>query len=298
MKHTIRAFATAFAFVIASHTRNRLAVVLAVFFLPTWIWLVREVTYVGTLHFHLPALARDLSINSNHMNQTANALNAATLILGFMMFMATHKSGDLDRRLVLAGFPRGPLLCAKAAGMVLVSAAVGLYGATILMLLCPVRQPVALAMAATVACLVYGAIGIMLGMLLRGELEGMFLIIMTSLVDVSMQNPSVNASLDQPGLELLPLYAPQQLATAAVFTGTAPWSYALLGLCWFIVTCTAAWALFHVRTRSHSRRAEPAMPSPRTNLPAAVGGPAGAEEDREAGQEAASGAAVHDRGPD
>lgn len=263
MRHSVRAFGTAFALIVLSHARNRLALVLALFFLPTWIWLVRAVSYSATLHFHVPALARDLAANANHMNQLTGALNAATLIVGFMMFMTTHKSGDLDRRLVLAGYPRGPLLLAKAAGLVLIAVLMGLYCATVLTLLCPVRQPALLALSATVSCLVYGGIGIMLGAILRGELEGMFLIIMTSLVEVSMHNPSINPALDQPGLRLLPLYAPQQAATTAVFTDTFPWTYALRGLLWFGATCAAAWALFHTRTRAYPRQegSVPRMPT-------------------------------------
>lgn len=253
MRRVGQAFVTACWFALAGHVRNRLALVLAVFFIPAWIWLVRAVTYTTPVPFHVSALGGQLTANSNHMNQITAALNADTLIVGFMMFFTTFKAGEVDRRLVLAGFPRGLLLLAKAVGLVAVAAAMGLYCALFLCLFWPVQQPGLLAGALIVSGLVYGGIGIMLGSLLRGELEGLFLVIMISLVDVALQNPSVTPYSGQPGLWALPLHGPLQLSIAAGFTHAIPLRYLLHGLIWFAVACVISLAIFYVRTWSYPK---------------------------------------------
>ena len=269
-----QAFGTACWFTLVGHARNRLALVLAVVFVPTWIWLVRCVAVHAPVRFVVPAAGGRLTADTNHVMQITGALNAATVIVGFMMFMATFKAGELDRRLVLAGFPRGPLLLAKVAGLVVVSALMGLYCAALLWWSWPVQWPEMMVAAAVTAGLVYGGVGIMLGSVLRGELEGMFVVIMTSIVDLGLQNPSANPLMDQTGLSALPLYGSMQASLAAGFTPTVPPRYLGLGLVWFASTCTAGLALFWLRTRSYPKP-PPAnaqhlapLPSSRTAEPA------------------------------
>lgn len=58
----------------------------------------------------------------------------------------------------------------------------------------------------------------MLAALLRSELAGMFLVIMASFVDVSLQNPIANAGADSPVLRWLPTYGAMQSAVVAADT--------------------------------------------------------------------------------
>ncbi|MFI6689662.1 hypothetical protein [Streptomyces sp. NPDC050485] len=175
------------------------------------------------------------------------------MITGFMMFLATFKAGELDRRLVLAGYPRAQLLLAKIVALGLVAALLALYATVLLGLSWPVRQFWPLAASVYAAELVYGGIGIMLGALLRGELEGMFAVIMTSIVDLGLQSPALNPLANQPGLWALPMYGPMQVAIAAAFTGERPWGYLLFGLVWFAATSAVGLSVFCARTRTHGR---------------------------------------------
>ncbi|GKQ38483.1 ABC transporter permease [Streptomyces sp. A012304] len=253
MRRWWQAFGTGCWFALVGHARNRLAVVLAVGFLPTWIWLLRSVAVHTPVTFVVPAAGGRLSADTSHVMQITGALNAVTVIIGFMMFMATFKAGELDRRLVLAGFPRVPLLLAKVASLVITSVVVGLYCTVLLCWSWPVRQPAEMAAAVIAAGLVYGGLGIMLGSVLRGELEGLFVVIMTSIIDLGLQNPSANPLTDQAGLAALPLYGPMQTSLAAGFTSTVPPRYLGGALLWFVATCTAGLALFYLRTRSYPK---------------------------------------------
>ncbi|MGW1871599.1 hypothetical protein ACWCPS_39585 [Streptomyces mauvecolor] len=234
---------------------------LGLFFVPLWIWLVRSVAYAVPIRFRLNAVGHDVVVDANHLNQVSGALNAVTVITGFMMFFATFKAGELDRRLVLAGFPRAQLLLAKVAALVLVAAVLALYATVLLWLSWSVRQFWPLATSMYAANLVYGGIGIMLGALLRGELEGMFIVIMTSIVDLGLQSPALNPLANQPGLWILPMYGPMQVAIAAAFTDEWPLRHLMFGLAWCLATSAVGLSVFCSRTRTHGRTRQDRLPA-------------------------------------
>ncbi|WP_095851751.1 hypothetical protein [Streptomyces sp. Ag82_O1-15] len=99
--------------------------------------------------------------------------------------------------------------------------------------------------------LAYGGIGLLLGSLVRGELEGFFLIIMLSLVDTGLQNPVFNTLMDVAGVSALPLYGVHQLALSSALTPHIPWSHGLLSLTWS--AATGALALLVLDTHRPSR---------------------------------------------
>ncbi|MBQ0825440.1 hypothetical protein [Streptomyces tagetis] len=246
-------FTTALRFTLTAHVRNRLALVLAVTFIPLWVHLVRVCAYDAVLHFQVHAAGGEIAASNNRATQVNSALNAVTVIVGFMMFMEAFQSGPLDRRLVLAGYPRRHLMAGKVVALVAIAAVLAVYTALLLRLSFPLEQFWQLALAVFTANLAYGGIGVMLGPLLRGELEGFFLIIMTSLVDAALQNPGMNPLADQPGLRFLPMYAPSQLAYTSAFTPVWAGSYAAGGLVWFALCTTAGLLFFSLRTRSYRR---------------------------------------------
>ena len=67
------------------------------------------------------------------------------------------------------------------------------------------------------AAATYAALGLLIGVLVRGDLEGFFLIIMISLLDTFLENPVDNPLANKPMLEFFPSYSPTQFAAAGVF---------------------------------------------------------------------------------
>ncbi|MCX4695621.1 hypothetical protein [Streptomyces sp. NBC_01408] len=262
-------FTTALRFVLAAHVRNRLALVLAVTFPLLWIFLTRTYGYHVTLRFQVFPAGGYIEADNNHTTQVNSAMNAVTVIAGFMTFMEALKSGPLDRRLVLAGYRRRHLMTAKVAALVVIAAVLAAYTAVLLHLSFDQEQFGALATALFTANAAFGGIGIMLGSLLRGELEGFFAIIMASIIDNGLESPGMNPPADQPGLPFLPLNGPSQAAYAAAFTDAWPGAYAARGLVWFALTATAGLLIFCLRTRSYQRPRPHGTPA---RLPAQTAG--------------------------
>ncbi|MEU6896329.1 hypothetical protein ABZ934_32250 [Streptomyces sp. NPDC046557] len=249
MRHQWTAFTVALAFTLTGHLRNRLAMSMTAFFIPTWIYVVRATATDKTIGFHSSALGIEVSASMSRTIQISSALHAVTVISGFMMFMATFSARDMDQRLVLAGYPRLQLLAGKLVALLVITALLTGYTTGLLYLSWPLTQPVAVAAAVATAALAYGGLGIMAGYLMRGELEGFFVVVMTTLIDVGLQSPVSNPTGNQTGLQALPLYGPTQAAFSAAFTHTPSLACAARALPWFAATSLLALALFHVRTR-------------------------------------------------
>lgn len=253
MRHQWTAFTVAVVFTLTSHVRNRLALTLTAFFIPTWIYLVRATALERDIRFDTSALGIEVTATMSRAIQVSSGLHAVTVIAGFMMFMATFSARDMDQRLVLAGYPRLQLLASQLIALLVVAALLTCYTTVLLRLSWPLAQPGSVAAALAAANLAYGGLGIMSGYLLRGELEGFFVVVMATLIDVGMQSPISNPAADQPGLSALPLYGPSQAAMAAAFTDTPTLWCAARALPWFAATSLLALVVFCARTRHYSR---------------------------------------------
>ncbi|WP_030694411.1 hypothetical protein [Streptomyces globisporus] len=250
MREQVMWFGTATRYTVAEHARNRFAAVLIAVFLPVWTLLAYVSMPEKPVRLRLQATGELLAPHGNELTAVSGALNAVTLITGFLMFAATFNGSSFDRRLVMAGYPRPHLVAAKLAGLALASALVAAYATAVMYLAWAPRQPALLAAALFSAGLTYGVLGVGFGALLRKEVEGMFAIVMTSVVDIALQNPISSSSADSAITHYLPSYGAMQAATAAAFSSTSAPGYLLIELTWFAAAALLCLLAFQWRTRS------------------------------------------------
>jgi ABC-2 type transport system permease protein len=253
----------AVGFEVAQHARNRLALLLVVFFIPCWLTVVHGVLPDRPIEFHSAVAGRAVTVAADQLVLISGAINAVTLIVGFMTFAAVRRSNDFDQRLVLAGYSRPCLLLAKLVALFLVAAAVSAYATVAMTFFSDPRSTGALGLSLFSSGLIYGGLGVVLGLALSTELAGMFVIIMTSLVDVMVQNPVINPAETTGVLRYLPTYGAMQSGVAATFTDHGPAGHLLLGPLWFLAFTLLALAAFHRRTRTRTEHTElvPADPA-------------------------------------
>ncbi|MFI9306877.1 ABC transporter permease [Streptomyces triculaminicus] len=263
MNGTWRRLGTAVGFALLEHARNRFALVLVLFYIPLWLSLESWFVARKPASFMLRATGRTVTVDGNHLTMISGAINTVTLIVGFMMFMTTFKSLAFDRRLAFAGYPRVHLLVAKVAAMTLAAALIAAYATAVVHCYWAPVRPGLLTAGLFTAAVAYGGIGILLGSFLRNELEGMFLIIMISLLDTMLQNPISNPEASKDGVHLLPEYGPTQVSMAAGFTHAVPYRQLLLGPAWFAAMWLLGTAAFHLRTRDHRPRRRTHRPAGR-----------------------------------
>jgi hypothetical protein len=145
---------------------------------------------------------------------------------------------SFDRRLVLSGYRPASLIAAKTSAALAQAVAVGAYAAIVLLFFWRAPGMWTIAVTFMLAAATYAALGLLLGVLVRGDLEGFFLIIMISIMDTFMQDPVGNPMANKAFLEFFPSYGPTQFAAAGVFHHQVLISMAALSLAW-----TAAFAL-------------------------------------------------------
>ncbi|WP_330286316.1 ABC transporter permease [Streptomyces sp. NBC_00576] len=250
MRRWTSCLATAVRFALIEQLRNRLALVIVVFFIPLWITLGYKVTASDPVRFFVRPVKRSITMDGNVISQMSGALHALGLIVGFMMFIATARSASFDRRLVLAGYPRLCLALAKFTALVLAAAVVAVYGAAWMRVYWRPQQLLLLAVGLFVGALIYGGIGVMLAAGLRSELAGMFLVIMISFIDLSLQNPIANPAADSPLLRFFPAYGAMQTVVTAGGLHVVPWHELALGILWAMGMVGAGMTAFGLRSRS------------------------------------------------
>ncbi|MFD7657161.1 ABC transporter permease [Actinosynnema sp. NPDC059797] len=243
-------FSTATRFALVEHGRNRFAMVLVALFIPLWTTLAYLAMPDTPAPQRLRATGEALAPRGNELTEISGALNAVTLITGFMMFAATFSGSRFDRRLAMAGYPRTHLVLAKVTALALVSAVVAAYATAVTCLAWSPRQPLLLAAALFCAGLTYGALGVGFGSVLRREVEGMFAIVMTSIIDLALQNPIVSSGSDNPVVRFLPSYGAMQAGTAAGFSTSPVPGHLAIQLSWFAAAALIALVGFHRGTRS------------------------------------------------
>ncbi|MDQ0935704.1 ABC transporter permease [Streptomyces turgidiscabies] len=242
-------YVTATLYAFAEHCRNRLALALVLLFVPAWITLIHEFVNKAGFSFLVRATGHTIHVRGNEITSITGAINAVTLIVGFMMFITTFKTVRFDHRLAMAGFPRLQLILAKLTALLATTVVICLFVTGAICFYWQPQHPWILVLALLGAALTYGGLGVMLGAILRNEMAGMFLIIMTSLVDVCLQNPIANPASDHRGLAYLPSYGAMQAGVTAAYQDAFPSRYLLLGPLWFLSTAAVAAIAFNLHTR-------------------------------------------------
>lgn len=256
-------YLTATRYALAEQVRNRTALFLLVIFVPTWDYLFRLVIPDDPVSFLFRATNAMIRVSGLDLSLLTAGLYAITLIVGFMLFASTRKNTLFDRRLVLCGYPQSLLILAKLTALVAVAIAVSFYTSLVILAF---WQPASLPLVwlgFLCSALGYGAFGLLIGSLVRGELEGFFLIIMISLIDTSLQNPIGNPVANEIFLRWFPSYSPMQFVVAGAFNREIPWLYVLYSLAWPLVFAFLGFSIFSWKT--HVWRYQKTPPIPMAN---------------------------------
>ena len=243
-------YGVAARYTLLEQVKNRLALGLLLVFVPLWYWFGYLFATNDPIGFRFRATNTFLQVNSLHITLLTLGLNAITLIVGFMFFAATRKGMRFDHRLVLSGYPQLQLILARLTALLVVSCLIALYACAILLIF---WRPVALSvvwLSFFLGTLIYGGLGVLLGVLVRGELEGFFVIIMVSLIDTFIQNPIGNPAANKDFVMGFPAFAPTQLAVAGGFTHVFPLVYILISLAWLVGFTLLGLLIFYVKTRA------------------------------------------------
>jgi ABC-2 type transport system permease protein len=176
---------------------------------------------------------------------------AVCFLTCFLAFNLVHKRREVDARLVLAGYRAHEVLVAKLAVLLLLVALLAVYEIAIIRPWVRPEHVERLAAGFFLGGLVYGCLGLLVGAVVKHELEGIFVIVLLTNIDVGwLQNPIYYAhSQRRAFIECLPGYAPTQLAVVGSFTDDVPVGAEVRALAYAGVVLLAALLAFGLRIR-------------------------------------------------
>lgn len=243
---------------LAAQARNRLAWILLVLFVPGWYLLIGSMIPHKGAAFILRSNGTRLVVDGHDLTLITAGLSAITLITGFVVFAATRRAIPFDRRLILSGYRPAALITAKTTAALAVAAAVGAYAAVVILAFWRPAALWSIAVAFILAAASYAALGLLVGVLVRGDLEGFFLIIMTAMLDTFLENPVDNPLANKPILEFFPSYGPTQFAAAGAFHHQVLPGMVALSLAWTATFALLGLAVLRLRMpHSAPRRTRP-----------------------------------------
>lgn len=253
---------TAIRLSLAGQLRNRFAWILLVAFVPVWYLLIGSMIGHRGIGFRLRATGATLIVDGHNLTLITAGLSSITLITGFVVFAAARRSRAFDRRLVLSGYRPSALIGAKTCGALVQAVAIGAYATIIMLFFWRPAGVWAVAVTFVLAAATYAALGLLIGVLVRGDLEGFFLIIMISMLDTFLENPVDNPLANKPILEFFPSYGATQFAVAGAFHHQALASMATVSLAWTTAFALLGLLVLRLRMPRPPRVTAPAGPGP------------------------------------
>ena len=144
--------------------------------------------------------------------ESLGALWSAAFLSGITGFFMMAGARAADRRLVRAGYGTVEVVALRFAAVAVLGAlATGVSYAVLLARVSPENGLQAL-LAMYLGALIYGAVGILIGSLIAGELEGSFALVFFFMMDAFLASPLFGETAD--ALRLLPTYYPTELLLA------------------------------------------------------------------------------------
>ncbi|MCB0580204.1 MAG: ABC transporter permease [Phaeodactylibacter sp.] len=202
--------------------RRRIIPILLLVIPTVFLLAVYATTSERMMPFRLASVDEAVFLEASERNISLLFLAVASVgfLSSFLALNLIQRESAVDRRLVLCGFHPVALLLSKLAVLAGCTALIALYvGLSLLAFFTPERLFLMI-LGLFLAGLAYGSYGLLVGSLIRGELEGVLLIVLLANIDAGwLQNPLFYAEAEnQFIIRCLPAYFPSQAAIAAAFS--------------------------------------------------------------------------------
>lgn len=148
------------------------------------------------------------------------AIASAGFLISFIALNLIQKNVDVGKRLVICGFHPMELLISIFCALFLLILAIAVYIGLLSHLFYPVKHFVEFIAGLVLIGFVYGSYGLSVGSMIRGELEGILLILLLVNIDAGwLQNPIFYAQAqNQLIIRYLPAYYPSQISIVSAFS--------------------------------------------------------------------------------
>lgn len=147
---------------------------------------------------------------TTEMGQSMGAMWSAAFLTGIMGFFMMTGAREADRRLVRSGYATVSVVLLRFSAIALLGALVTLASFAVLLTQVTPTDSLQTLIVIYLGALTYGAVGILIGSLIPGELEGSFALLFFFVMDVFIGSPLFGGA-DEFPFGLLPTYFPTKV---------------------------------------------------------------------------------------
>jgi hypothetical protein len=248
----------ALVFIIKEVFRNRLMVLL-LFLIPTIFYLITIYTTSEA-----PVIIKIASVQDEPVTVVKQedlgliyiGLAATGLIASFIALNIMQRNTNAKKRLILSGYSTFELSLSKFIVVIGIVIITGIYIAAMGLLLIEPKHILGIVTGYILCGYVYGSYGLLVGAILKRELEGILFIVLLANLDIGwLQNPLFYAAAqNKPVIKLLPGFNPSQVSVTSGFSDfpvTTPILYSLLyGSIFLILAMIIFWLQMRVAKAS------------------------------------------------
>jgi len=245
---------TGLSMILRMLVRQKIVIILLLIIPVFFLTIVEFTTSDRLLPFQLASLEDDVFINISEkgISFIFFAVASSGFLVSFLALNLIQKNNEVNRRLIICGYHPNELLISILTALLLVILLIAGYVGLLTNLYYPIDHPGRFMLGLVLIGFVYGSYGLLVGSLIKGELEGILMIVLLVNIDVGwLQNPLFYAeSQNQIIIKFLPAYFPSQTAIITAVTDYSATAAAIKGIFYGLVFLITSMLVFFFKMRT------------------------------------------------
>ena len=224
--------------------RRRVVIVMFIVIPAVFLSVVALTTSNRILPFGLASLQNNpfIEISEKEISLLFFANAVTGFLASFLALNLIQNNNDENRRLIICGYHPLELLLSNLISLLMAILIIAVYVALLTSAFFSIKHLFLLILGLSLMGFVYGCYGLLVGSIIKGELEGVLLIVLLVNIDAGwLQNPLFYAEAqNQQIIRFLPAYFPSQSCIISAFTDYSIQNIAmnslLYGFCFFVIS--------------------------------------------------------------
>lgn len=233
-----------FLMVLRMLIRRRIVLILFTIIPAVFFSIVALTTSNRILPFRIASLETDvfIEVSEKEISLLFFAVAVTGFLVSFLALNLIQKNNEANRRLIICGYHPLELLLSNLISLLFIIILIAVYIGMLSSTFFPLNHLFLLIYGLFLTGIVYGCYGLAVGSFIKGELEGVLLIVLLVNIDAGwLQNPLFYAEAqNQQLIRFLPAYFPSQTAIIAAFTDysviNAGLNSLFYGLCFLVIS--------------------------------------------------------------
>ena len=184
------------------------------------------------------------------------AVACAGFLVSFLGLNLVQKNKGIYHRLIICGYHPSAVLFSNLVALLIAISGIAIYIGLLSTIFFPVKHLHLFVFGLMLIGLVYGCYGLLVGSIIKGELEGILFIVLLANIDAGwLQNPLFYAgATNKTVITYLPAYYPSQTTIIAAFTDYSALSPVLYSLLYGLLFLLMAMILFFYNMKLNNPR--------------------------------------------